>query len=265
MINQILSYIFLLFIGVTSVLFFMGALCIWLLTVWFDKRLVLLHLYSSFWASFYIWCMPAWSVSYIGKEKLDWKKQYMIVSNHQSQLDILVAFGLFFPFKWVSKIEVFSLPFVGWNMRLNRYIGLKRGDKESIRRMMADCEAQIDRGCSIFFFPEGTRSFTGELRPFKPGAFILAKEKDIPILPVVIRGTREALPKYSLVLQKNHKITLTILDEIPISQVRSMPPGEMAARVRQIIAAHLDKPWDSPAPSQSQGKPSWPCSGCPGS
>ncbi len=238
MINKTFSYLFILSIGLTSVFFFAGALSIWFVTVLFDKNLVVLHLYSSFWAYFYVWSMPVWSVNISGREKLDWKKQYMIVSNHQSQLDILVAFGLFFPFKWVSKKEVFKLPFIGWNMYLNRYIGLKRGDKESIRIMMAECESQIEKGCSIYFFPEGTRSQTGVLRPFKPGAFILAKRKGLPILPIAIDGTMKALPKYSLVLNKNHKISVTVLDEIPVSEVESMEPEEMAARVRDIIGTH---------------------------
>jgi len=99
----------------------------------------------------------------------------MIVSNHQSQLDTLVAFGLFFPFKWISKAEVFRLPFIGWNMTLNRYIKLKRGDRKSIQKMMTECEKMISKGNSLYFFPEGTRSKTGIIKPFKPGAFILAK------------------------------------------------------------------------------------------
>lgn len=239
MISKIFSYLFVVFIGLTSAFFFTGALSIWFVTVWFDKRLTVLHLYSSFWAYFYVWCMPVWSVTITGRKKMDWKKQYMIVSNHQSQLDILVAFGLFFPFKWVSKKEVFKLPFIGWNMFLNRYIGLKRGDKDSIRMMMADCESQIERGCSIYFFPEGTRSRTGLLRPFKPGAFMLAKEKGLPILPIAIDGTMEALPKHSLVLQKNYKISVTVLDEIPPWEVAAMEPEQMAVKVRDMIGNHV--------------------------
>ncbi|WP_245809223.1 lysophospholipid acyltransferase family protein [Desulfamplus magnetovallimortis] len=233
------SCIYLIFIGLTSAFFFWGALFIWLVTLLFDRRLVILHLYTSFWAYFYVWCMPAWSVTIKGKEKLNWNKQYIIVSNHQSQLDILVAFGLFFPFKWVSKLEVFKLPFIGWNMYLNRYISLKRGDKESIRKMMSDCERQIQKGCSIYMFPEGTRSKDGVLRPFKPGAFILAKQNNLPILPVVINGTMQALPKHSLVLQKNHRISIIILDEIPVETIQSMEPEEMALNVRALIDTHL--------------------------
>jgi 1-acyl-sn-glycerol-3-phosphate acyltransferase len=118
-------------------------------------------MFTSFWACLYLWIVPAWSVTTAGRHKIRRGATYIVVSNHQSQLDILVAFHLFFPFKWVSKAEVFNLPFIGWNMVLNRYIRLKRGDKESIRQMMAACEKALARGCSVFFFPEGTRSRTG--------------------------------------------------------------------------------------------------------
>ena len=136
MINRLISIVFLCFIGVSSIVFFGIALTIWLLTILLDKRLVLLHMFTSFWGSFYLWLMPVWSVSVTGREKMEKHTAHMIVSNHQSQLDILVAFTLFYPFKWVSKAEIFRIPLIGWNMTLNRYIKLKRGDKESIKKMM---------------------------------------------------------------------------------------------------------------------------------
>ena len=133
MVDRIVGLGLIVFIALSSMVLFMCALAVWLLTVLFDKRLVLLHYFSSFWASIYLWIMPAWSVSIEGRENIK-KKTYVVVSNHQSLLDILVAFRIFFPFKWVSKAEIFKLPFIGWNMTLNRYIKLIRGDKESIRR-----------------------------------------------------------------------------------------------------------------------------------
>ncbi len=199
-------------------------------------------MFSSFWACLYLWIMPAWSLKITGRDKIQRRAQYIIVSNHQSQLDILVAFRLFFPFKWVSKVEVFRLPFIGWNMYLNRYIRLKRGDKESIRQMMRACEQALAGGCSIYFFPEGTRSRTGHLKPFKPGAFILAKQMRVPILPVVIDGTRAALPKYSLNFHGRHRIRLKVLDAIPHSDFADMTVEQLSEAVRARIAAHLPTP-----------------------
>jgi 1-acyl-sn-glycerol-3-phosphate acyltransferase len=196
-------------------------------------------MFTSFWACLYLWAMPAWSLSISGREKIQPRGQYIIVSNHQSQLDILVAFRLFFPFKWVSKAEVFRLPFIGWNMFLNRYIRLKRGDKESIRQMMQACERALAGGCSIYFFPEGTRSRTGRLKPFKPGAFILAQRVQVPILPVVIDGTRAALPKYSLNFHGRHQLRIRVLEAIPYEDFADLTIEALAEMVRDRIAAHL--------------------------
>ena len=157
-------------------------------------------------ASVYLWTMPAWSVRTRGRHRIRHKATYVVVSNHLSQLDILVAFRLFFHFKWVSKEEVFKLPFIGWNMVLNRYIRLKRGHKKSVEQMMAHAEETLRRGSSVFFFPEGTRSRSGDLLPFKPGAFILAQKVRLPLLPIAISGTRDALPKHSLTITGRHRI-----------------------------------------------------------
>ncbi len=98
MINRLISVLFITFIAVSSVFFFVIAFLIWVFTTRFDRRLVALHMFTSFWASLYLWLMPAWSVSSKGREKFKKGKTYIIVSNHQSQLDILVAFRLFFLF-----------------------------------------------------------------------------------------------------------------------------------------------------------------------
>ena len=170
MVNRIVSMLFLSFMAVSSMVLFVVAVLIWCATVLFDRRLAVLHLFTCFWASLYTWLMPPWPVSIQGREHIRKKATYVIISNHQSQLDILVAFRLFFHFKWVSKAEVFRLPFIGWNMVLNRYIKITRGDKNSIVKMMKDAEQALAKGSSLFFFPEGTRSRTGILKDFKPGA-----------------------------------------------------------------------------------------------
>ncbi|MBC2712515.1 MAG: 1-acyl-sn-glycerol-3-phosphate acyltransferase [Desulfosarcina sp.] len=241
MLNRIIAALFLIFFGLTSVLFYIVALVIWVLTVLVDRRLIVLHLFTSFWASLYLWTMPAWSVHVDGRRKDAWKRNYVIVSNHQSQLDILVAFRLFIPFKWVSKIEVFKLPFLGWNMRLNRYIKLKRGDKAGIAQMFADCEKALSQGNSIFIFPEGTRSKTGELKPFKPGAFILAKKMGVPILPVVISGTNAALPKHSLNFHGRQHIRIRMLDPLAPERFDGLSVEALSNKVHAVISDELEK------------------------
>lgn len=239
MLDRFISVGFLIFIGASSLLLFLVAFAIWLCTVSFDKRLFILHMFTSFWGCLYLWTMPAWSVSIQGRGKIKRNRCYIIVSNHQSLLDILVAFRIFFPFKWVSKKEIFRVPLIGWNMVLNRYIRLKRGDKESIAKMMSDCEKTLSKGSSIYLFPEGTRSKTGQVKPFKPGAFILAHKMKLPILVISINGTKDALPKHSLDFHGRHEFLIKVLSEIPYDDFKNLSVEETAEMIRTMIAKDM--------------------------
>ncbi|MCG8633705.1 MAG: 1-acyl-sn-glycerol-3-phosphate acyltransferase [Desulfobacterales bacterium] len=239
LLNKVFSIVYIGFISISSALFFCIACVIRLVTALFDRRRIITNTFSAFWASVYIWCMPAWSVKIIDRHKLSLKKNYVLVSNHQSQVDILVLYRLLFPYRWVSKAAVFNLPFIGWNMVLNGDIKLKRGDSESIALMMDRCESLLKKNISVFFFPEGTRSRDGRVGPFKPGAFILAKNAGVPIQPVVINHTRDALPKHSLTIGRQKQMEVKILDEIPVSEFGTMAPEEIAEMVRSKIVAHV--------------------------
>jgi 1-acyl-sn-glycerol-3-phosphate acyltransferase len=114
MLARALSLIFWLFMVVSSLALFPIALLIWAATVAWDRRLVLLHRFTCFWASLYTWLNPLWRVRIEGREKIRPGTAYVMVANHQSLLDILVLFRLFVHFKWVSKIENFRVPAIGW-------------------------------------------------------------------------------------------------------------------------------------------------------
>jgi len=225
------------------------AVMLWALTSPIDPRRRWLHQFTCFWASLYTWLNPAWPVQIHGREKIDRNATYVMVANHQSLLDILVFFRIFVHFKWVSKVENFKIPFIGWNMRLNRYIELKRGDKASIVQMLRACRETLAAGNSIMMFPEGTRSADGRLRRFKLGAFELAKDAKMPILPLVITGTAKALPKRGFVLRGHHPISIHVLDPIPYESFADQTVDETCERVRNLIAAEIQKhtPADSAA------------------
>lgn len=216
--------------------FFVVACLVWLVTVPFDRRLRVLHLYSCAWASFYTYVFPYWFVSVRNRQRLRNDVAYVLVANHQSLLDILVLFRLYRHFKWVSKEEVFRLPFIGWNMALNRYIRIRRGDPKDAARMMVACGEALESGSSILIFPEGTRSLDGELRDFRHGAFTLALRHHVPILPIVLDGTLDALPKHGIV-SPGADIAIQVLDPIPIDGFSDV--DTLRDHVRRVMADGL--------------------------
>jgi len=239
MLRRALSLVFWMFLAVSSIVLFPVALVIWAATAPFDRRRALLHRFTCFWASLYTWLNPVWRVRVEGREKIRRDAAYVMVANHQSLLDILVLFRLFVHFKWVSKIENFRVPFIGWNMSLNRYIKLQRGSRESVARMLEACERALAQGNSIMMFPEGTRSPDGRLRAFKSGAFTLAQQTGAPILPIVIEGTARALPKRGFVLQGRHAILIRVLDEVPHASFAGEPVEAVTEAVRERFVATL--------------------------
>ncbi len=245
--RRVFSSLFWAFIFFSSLLLFPVAVLVWLLTVAFDRRLVAQHRFTCFWASIYTWLNPAWRVTIEGRERIRPGVTYVMVANHQSLLDILVLFRLFAHFKWVSKAELFRIPCVGWNMSLNRYIRLRRGDPASIAQMLHDAERTLHEGSSLMIFPEGTRSADGRLKAFKHGAFTLALRAKVPILPIVLDGTANALPKRGLVLQGRHAIRVRVLDEIPYAQFAHESVESLTAAVHAMFLREVGEAPPVPA------------------
>jgi 1-acyl-sn-glycerol-3-phosphate acyltransferase len=239
LVRSVYSCAFWLFLVASSIALFPVAVVIWALTTPFDRRKRVLHLFTCFWGSLYTWFNPAWPVTLEGRDKLRSDRATVMVANHLSLLDILVLFRTFTHFKWVSKIENFRIPFVGWNMSLNGYIRIRRGQRRSVLQMMRACEAALNDGNSIMMFPEGTRSLTGRMRSFRPGAFELALRTKSRIQPILLRGSGDALPKRGFVLQGRHPIRITILDPIPPESFTGLSAEELSERVRALMAKEL--------------------------
>ena len=237
--NRVASYGLWALILISCPILFVGALAVWVLTVAFDRRLRLLHLYSSAWAALYTYVFPYWTVRIRNRERIRNDAAYVLVSNHQSLLDILVLFRLYRHYKWVSKVEIFRVPFVGWNMTLNRYIAIRRGDRSDARRMMDACGRALRGGNSVMMFPEGTRSVDGQLREFRHGAFTLAYRERVPILPIVLDGTTDALPKHGLVLRNPAHILVQVLKPV---DTKAFPDADaLREHVHTLMAETLER------------------------
>src|SRR5436309_14902702 len=233
------SLLFWSFITVSSLLLFPVAVIIWATTALVDRRRVVLHRFTCLWASLYTWVNPTWRVHVEGREKIRPGVPYVMVANHQSFLDILVFSRRYLRLTWVSKIEMFRIPCSGWNMALNGYIKLRRGDAGSVAEMMRACERTLAEGSPIMMFPEGTRSPDGRLKAFKAGAFVLAQRARVPLLPIVVEGTARALPKHGFVLRGRHAIRIRVLDEIDFASFAEKPVEQLAEEVHEVFAAAL--------------------------
>lgn len=234
--RRLISLLFWGYIAVSCAVLWLGAVAVWTLSWPFDRNRRWLHLYSSAWAFHYLLLWPSLELRIEGRERLP-AGPAVLAPNHQSLADILVLFGLFHPYKWVSKASVFRVPFVGWNMWMNDYVGLIRGDAASIAQMMDACRRHLDRGVAVLLFPEGTRSRDGDLREFKHGAFTLAVEKRVPVVPIVVEGTSTLLPRSGFVI-RSHRVRAVVRVLEPIHP-DSVDGGAPALRdlVRARIAA----------------------------
>jgi 1-acyl-sn-glycerol-3-phosphate acyltransferase len=236
-VRAVFSLLFWIFLITSSAVLFLLALVIFVLTLPFDRNGRVLHIYTCWWARSYLRINPFWKVTVEGAKKIDRNTPYVIAANHQSFADILALSASYLPFKWVSKASVFKVPFIGWNAALNQYVSLVRGDRASIEKMAAQCRSWLSRGVSVAIFPEGTRSKDGQLQAFKLGAFRIARDAKVKVLPAVIDGTAEALPKHGMVLRASAHCRVHVLDPIDISGYAT--DEEAAKAVREVMAAEL--------------------------
>lgn len=235
-----------LWVWVSSITFillaFPVALILWLLALAFDSRRLMNNRWMVIQGIVLTKMSPFWKVIVDGQEKIDHKQAYIIIPNHQSLLDIVFFNMLRHRLRWVSKKEIFRVPLVGWEMRMVKYIELIRGNKASVIRMMEECVSSLQEGISVVIFPEGTRSLTGAIGKFKSGAFQLAVKTDKPLLPVLIDGTGEIMPKKGGIIFRNRRVVrIRVLDPIFPGQFGTGDPEQLASRVQSLMVTAMEE------------------------
>jgi 1-acyl-sn-glycerol-3-phosphate acyltransferase len=230
------------FIGICYVIVtFPLTLIVWLLAFPFDKQRIIIHtflMYQSFFLSFLI---PIWTIHIEGREKAVKGTTYVIISNHQSILDILLINCLRYKFRWISKIENFKVPVIGWYLKMADYIVVDRGNEESKADMLEKSNNCLNKGISIMLFPEGTRSLNNEIGFFKRGAFQLALQANVPILPVLIDGTGGILPKHGLIFGSGHHIRIKVLDPVYPATFGTDIPEPLALKLNTLMTSGLSQ------------------------
>jgi len=146
---------------------------------------------------------------------IDWMRPYVVVANHESQLDIPLLFAaLPMPIRFLAKRSLFFIPVFGWSMWGARFIPVDRSSSRKARRSIDRAAEKIRKGPSLVVFPEGTRTPDGQLLPFKSGAFVMAVKAGVPVLPVAICGSYEIVPKQRISVKPG---TVDIIIGAPIS------------------------------------------------
>jgi 1-acyl-sn-glycerol-3-phosphate acyltransferase len=237
----IYSILFWLWFILTNIAMFAIACIIWIITRPAGRKLFLLHQFSSLWGHSYMWLNVFWPTKVIGRQNIKPGKPYVIISNHQSMLDILVLYGLFRHYKWVSKKENFSIPIIGWLMRLNNYVELDRSSKKSYLKTLDHIAQHLRAGNSVMMFPEGTRGPAGQLLPFKEGAFRMAIDNKVGLIPVLLDGTAGTIPKGKIIMSGRTRITVRIYPEIPFEQFREKEPKQLMNEVREWMVNEYNR------------------------
>ena len=185
---------------------------IWLVALPFDRKRTVIHRVLLWHCAVYKCLVPLKSFNCEGKEKIARGNTYIVISNHQSSLDIIFLNALGLNYKWISKIENKKVPIIGWYLSMADYISVDRNRADSKKRLFEKSYKSLKDGTSIMIFPEGTRSPNGEIGALKRGAFMLSIQTGVPLLPVVIDGTGGILPKHGIVFGAKRDVKMRVLN-----------------------------------------------------
>lgn len=217
------------FLAVATVFF--GILAI--ILSFFNKRLSS-QAGGSAWARLCGTLIPM-RVKIYGRNNIHKKQSYVIVANHQSLVDIFIMYGwLGVDIRWVMKAELRKVPVLGMACKRVGHVFVNRSNTKESLESINHAKRSIVDGTSVIFFPEGTRSKTGELGKFKKGAFKFAFDLNLPILPVTIVGAREILPSGGMDI-KPGTAAMIIHPPVDIRGYREDEMGQLIDDVRNII------------------------------
>lgn len=152
-----------------------------------------------------------------GREHLDKKQSYVFVSNHQGAFDIFLIYGfLGRNFKWMMKYQLRKMPFIGMACQAAHHIFVDKRGTAKIKQTYLEARQTLKDGMSLVVFPEGARTFTGHMGDFKRGAYMLASDLQLPVVPLTINGSFQVMPRMrDMKWVQWHPLTLTIHEPIP--------------------------------------------------
>ena len=181
-----------------------------------------------------------------GRENIDPQQSYVVTANHLSYFDIIAIYGwLGIDFRWVMKQELIKVPVLGYACKVLGHVFIDRSNSESAIDSINAARSRLKNGTSIFFFPEGTRSSDGRIQPFKKGAFRLAQELNLPILPITMSGSQNICPARTLDVMPG---TINVIIHKPIPANSDLEVSELATQARDAIISSLPEENRSDSP-----------------
>ncbi len=188
------------------------------------------------WSRFNAFLTPMF-VKVSGKENINPKQSYIVVSNHQSVYDIFLIYGwLGIDIKWMMKKELRKLPGIGLGSEKVGHIFIDRSNSMKALESINQAKKKLMNGTSVVIFPEGTRSKTGELGPFKRGAFKIAYDVNLPILPITVINTKNILPTNTINILPG-RVRMVIHEPVQLNHDEN--PERLIEEVRRRVASAL--------------------------
>ena len=177
-----------------------------------------------------------------GRENLKAKQSVVIVANHQSAFDIFLMYGfLGAPIKWMMKIGLARIPLVGAACRAAGFIFVDNSTPRAAQRSVAEAKRRLKEGASLAVFPEGSRTHDGKMGRFHKGAFQVAVDQHLPIVPITINGTYKILP-IGTIITNPHRMEMVIHPPIYVDETTLAGKGSLqkiANEVKEVIVSEL--------------------------
>jgi 1-acyl-sn-glycerol-3-phosphate acyltransferase len=228
----------LVYIPIVTLATLIGALLAIPVSLLISPRLANLYVAVP-WCHVLTWFAPV-KVVVEGMEHVNPGQSYVVVANHQSQFDIPVIYGYCgLDLRWVMKAELRKVPFIASGCRAIGHIFVDRSDPDQAREAINSAVSRLKPGTGLLFFAEGTRSRSGQLLNFKKGAFRVAIDQQMPILPMTVVGTRDVMPADSIRIRPG-TVRLRIHPPIDTDGLGVKDLGRLRDGVREVIAGGLE-------------------------
>ena len=194
---------------------------------------------GKWWSKLACW-LTLCPVKVTGREKLHPNQSYIFVANHQGIYDIFLLYGyLNVPIKWIMKQSLRSLPFVGKACEMAGFIFVDSSSPVAAARTIREAEQRLKNGASIAIFPEGSRTRTGEMGKFKKGAYQMALDMKLPVVPVTINGSYQVMSRHTVFFTP-HRMEIIIHDPISTENLVTENMRDAATHIRTLLEKSRD-------------------------